>query len=120
MKGMNAVTGRAISGVDHLSQSVGRILTTPLGSCIQRRSFGSELPDLIDAPTNGATRIRLYAAAATALMRWEPRLTVTRVQLVADAEEAFAGQQLVDIEGWTDERDEPVSLRVPVSNGVGA
>ncbi|KVC82463.1 GPW/gp25 family protein [Burkholderia ubonensis] len=120
MKGMNANTGRSISGVDHLSQSIGRILGTPLGSCIQRRSFGSEVPDLIDAPTNGATQIRLYAAIATALMRWEPRLTLTRVQLAEDADAAFAGRQLVDIEGWTDERDEPVSLRVPVSNGGGA
>jgi phage baseplate assembly protein W len=120
MKGMNAVTGRAISGVDHLSQSIGKILSTPLGSCIQRRSFGSEVPDLVDAPGNGATRIRLYAAVATALMRWEPRLTVTRVQLVADTDGAFAGEQLVDVEGWTDERDELVSLRVPVSNGAAA
>ncbi|WGS42156.1 GPW/gp25 family protein [Burkholderia sp. JSH-S8] len=120
MKGMNANTGRAIAGVSHLSQSVGRILTTPLATCIQRRSFGSELPDLVDAATNGATRIRVYAAVATALIRWEPRLTVTRVQLVPDADGAFAGRQLVDIEGWTDERDEPVSLRVSVSDGVAA
>jgi phage baseplate assembly protein W len=120
MKGMNAVTGRSISGVEHLSQSIGKILSTPLGSCIQRRSFGSEVPDLIDAPSNGATQIRLYAAIATALMRWEPRLTVTRVQLLTDTDAAFAGEQLVDIEGWTDERDELVSLRVPVSNGAAA
>lgn len=118
MKGMNAITGRAISGIDHLSQSIGKIITTPLASCIQRRSFGSELPDLIDAPTNGTTRIRLYAALATALMRWEPRLTVTRVQLSAPRDEASDGQQFVYIAGWTDERDEPVSLRVPVSSGV--
>ncbi|CAJ7441137.1 Phage baseplate assembly protein [Burkholderia pseudomallei] len=117
MKGMNAITGRSMSGLDHLAQSIGRIVTTPLGSCIQRRTFGSESPDLIDAPANGATRIRLYAAIATALMRWEPRLTVTRVQVSATAGDAFAGRQFVDIEGWTDERDELVSLRVPMSNG---
>lgn len=74
MRGMNAETGRSMSGLEHLAQSIGRIVSTPLGSCIQRRTFGSELPDLIDAPANGATRIRLYAAIATALMRWEPRL----------------------------------------------
>ncbi|CAJ3420412.1 Phage baseplate assembly protein [Burkholderia pseudomallei] len=117
MKGMNAETGRSVSGLDHLAQSIGKIITTPLASCIQRRAFGSELPDLIDAPANGATRIRLYAAIATALMRWEPRMTVTRVQISAAANEAFAGRQFVDIEGWTDERDELVSLHVPMTNG---
>ncbi|WP_038789844.1 baseplate assembly protein, partial [Burkholderia pseudomallei] len=48
MRGMNAETGRSMSGLDHLAQSIGRIVSTPLGSCIQRRTFGSELPDLID------------------------------------------------------------------------
>lgn len=117
MRGMNAETGRSMSGLEHLAQSIGRIVSTPLGSCIQRRTFGSELPDLIDAPANGATRIRLYAAIATALMRWEPRLIVTRVQISAAAADAFAGRQFVDIEGWTDERDELVSLRAPLSDG---
>ncbi|MET5013361.1 baseplate assembly protein, partial [Burkholderia pseudomallei] len=46
-----------MSGHDHLAQSIGRIVSTPLGTCIQRVSFGSELPDHIDAPANGATRI---------------------------------------------------------------
>ncbi|EIF73149.1 Phage baseplate assembly protein, partial [Burkholderia pseudomallei 354a] len=32
------------------------------------------------------------------------------------AADAFAGRQFVDIEGWTDERDELVSLRVPMTN----
>ena len=32
MKGMNANTGRSISGLDHFYQSIGRIVTTPLAS----------------------------------------------------------------------------------------
>jgi phage baseplate assembly protein W len=71
MKGLNVITGRAISGLDHLYQSIGQILSTPLASRIKRRPFGSDIPDLIDAPNNGATRTRLYAAIATALMRWD-------------------------------------------------
>ncbi|RKU01958.1 baseplate assembly protein [Burkholderia sp. Nafp2/4-1b] len=123
MIGMNATTGRALSGVDHLAQSVGKILTTPLASCLQRRAFGSELPELIDAPAHGATRVRLYAAVATALMRWEPRLTVTRVQLVVP-DAAQPGAQCVDVDGWTDARlnsgQEPVSLLVPVSQATSS
>jgi phage baseplate assembly protein W len=117
MKGMNATTGRATSGLAHLYQSIGKILSTPLGTRIARRDFGSELPDLIDAPNNGAARVRLYAATAAALMRWEPRLKLTRVQLIADATSVNDGAQVLEIEGATTETDEPVSTRVRLTPG---
>lgn len=120
MRGMNASTGRTIIGLDHLMQSIGKIVATPLASCIQRRTFGSELPDLIDAPSNGAVRTRLYAAVATALMRWEPRLILNRVMLTSDDNLASAGTLYLDIEGWTTEAGDAVSMRVPVANGSGA
>jgi uncharacterized protein len=116
MRGMNASTGRATAGIAHLYQSIAKILTTPIGTRIARRDFGSGLPELIDAPNNGATRVRLYAAIATALMQWEPRLRLTRVQLSDDLTDTGAGVQVVDIEGTTTETGEPVSTRVQLSN----
>ena len=83
--GMNAGTCAALSGVGHLQQSVATILRTPVGSRVQRRSFGSLLPELIDQPDNQGTRVRVYAAVAGALMRWEPRLRISRVQLHSGA-----------------------------------
>lgn len=112
MKGMNAKTGRTLEGIDHLHQSVGKIVSTPLASCIKRRTFGSEVPDLIDAPGNGAVLTRLYAATAAALMRWEPRLTLTRVAL--SSESAALGQMALDIEGHTTESGEDLSTTVKV------
>ena len=120
MKGMNASTGRATKGLDHLYQSITKILTSPLGSRIARRDFGSELPELVDAPNNGATRVRLYAAAATALMRWEPRLRLTRVSLSTDVSETGVGVQVLDIEGTTTESGDQVATRVQLSNGGAA
>ncbi|MFP6562379.1 GPW/gp25 family protein [Paraburkholderia sp. B3] len=120
MKGLNVTTGRAISGLDHLYQSIGQILSTPLASRVKRRTFGSDIPDLIDAPNNGATRTRVYAAIATALMRWEPRLTLTRVQLATDTDDAGQGVQVVDIEGATTETGETVKASVPIANGAAA
>lgn len=84
MIGTHAVTGRALSGTAHLAQSIGDILTTPLGSRVMRRDYGSLLPELIDQPFNDATRLRLYGATALALMRWEPRIRLIRVQLFQD------------------------------------
>lgn len=78
---MNRTTGETVTGVEHLRQSIVDVLTTPLGTRIARRTYGSLLPDLVDQPDNPLTRLRMYAATASALMRWEPRLRVTRVQL---------------------------------------
>ena len=79
MRGTDAHTGKPLSGTAHLVQSISDILTTPVGSRVMRRDYGSLLPRLIDQPFHAATRIRLVAAIATALMRWEPRLQITRV-----------------------------------------
>ncbi|KAA5603239.1 phage baseplate protein [Roseospira marina] len=83
MRGMSNASGRALSGLDHLRQSVHDILTTRIGTRIMRRDYGSRLPALIDAPMTPALAMDLYAAAAQALRRWEPRLTLRRVAITA-------------------------------------
>ena len=91
---MNRDTGRAIEEADHIRQSIRDILTTPIGSRVMRRDYGSLLPELIDQPLNGATLLKAYAATVLALLKWEPRLRITRVRFGADA----AGQLTVDLE----------------------
>ena len=93
---MNRTTGRRITGIAHLQQSVTDILTTPLGTRLERRTYGSLLPSLIDQPDNARTRLRCYAAIASALMKWEPRLRVTRVVMSSGQQ---PGQATVDLEG---------------------
>lgn len=85
MTGMSRHTGLAIDDDAHLAQSVADILTTPIGSRVMRRDYGSNLPDLIDAPVNSETLIDIYAATAEALDKWEPRLILTRVELASRA-----------------------------------
>lgn len=43
MNGVNSRTGKRLSGVAHLRQSVRDILTTPVGSRVLIRDYGSEL-----------------------------------------------------------------------------
>lgn len=93
---MDRSTGRRITGMNHLQQSITDILTTPLGTRLQRRTYGSLLPGLIDQPDNARTRLRCYAAIASALMNWEPRLRVTRVGMQSGA---APGQATVTLEG---------------------
>lgn len=79
MRGMDTNTGRALSGIDHLKQSVRDILTTPIGSRVMRRDYGSRLFELIDNPTNPETMADIVAESAQALRKWESRIEVSRV-----------------------------------------
>jgi len=82
MIGTNAKTGAALDGLDHLRQSITDILTTPLGSRVLRRSYGSRLYDLVDAPLNRSTVLEIYTATAEAIAIWEPRVEIDGVKAV--------------------------------------
>lgn len=107
MNGMDANTGKRLSGRAHLSQSVADILVTLIGTVVCLRDYGSALLELQDKPMNGLGRIRLFAAIATALARWEPRLRLTRVALTSAGSN---GQATIDLEGIDLEEPAPNSL----------
>lgn len=115
MNGMST-TGKAISGVEHLRQSIADIITTPIGSRVMRRDYGSLVPSLIDSPQNPATTVRLYSAITSALMRWEPRLRLSRLKLTHTA----AGSAVLDLEGENTETGNAVNLQVPLQLGAAA
>lgn len=95
MNGIDAQTGKRLAGLDHLRQSIRDILTTPIGSRVMRRDYGSRLYRLVDAPLNRATILDLYAATAEALATWEPRIEVQEVR----AAEADAGKVTISLRG---------------------
>lgn len=76
--GIDRRTGGIASGWAHVEQSLDVILTTPIGSRVMRRDFGSEIPDLVDRKMTSRLILALYAAAAVAIRRWEPRFRLTR------------------------------------------
>lgn len=83
MDGINAATGKRLGGIAHLRQSIRDILTTPIGSRVMRRTYGSRLFRLVDAPLNRSTLLDLYAATAEALDLWEPRIRVISVTAIS-------------------------------------
>jgi phage baseplate assembly protein W len=106
MRGTNASTGKPLSGLDHLRQSIRDILTTPVGSRVMRRDYGSELFQLVDAPMNGVTRSRIQAATITALLRWEPRIEPIRVSIVSSE----AGRVVIELQATYTPTGEPIML----------
>lgn len=97
--GMSRTTGRTIGFDEHLAQSIHDILSTPKGTRVMRRDYGSNLPDLIDAPMNGETMIDLFAETADALAKWEPRFVLRKVEIA----EATAGRVSLILTGEADE-----------------
>lgn len=107
--GMHAADGVDIDGLAHLRQSVADILTTPVGSRVMRREYGSRLFELVDRPANAATLMQLYAATAQALARWEPRLALQSV-IMDDSKRLGDGQIGLTLTGvYTPER-QPITL----------
>lgn len=106
MNGVNCRTGKRLSGVAHLRQSVSDILNTPVGSRVLVRDYGSDLFELLDSPRDDLLRLRIIAATATALARWEPRLKVSKVIVTFPEDEAGC---VVDITGTNTEAGTQVS-----------
>ncbi|WP_448724275.1 GPW/gp25 family protein [Pseudomonas farris] len=113
---MNRETGATIDTVEHIAQSITDILTTRLGTRVMRREYGSLLPELVDHPFNDTTRLRVYAATVMALMRWEPRISLSRVQFLGAT---LQGQSTLDLDGSVVDSNEPLSLSVPLQLGGG-
>lgn len=100
-QGMSRSTGKSIEDIEHIRQSIADILLTPIGERVMRREYGSEIFRLMDAPMNGATRLRIMAATVMAIINWEPRVKVTAL----DMEETFAGEMILSIAFERKDRD---------------
>lgn len=111
---MNRETGGAIGTREHISQSITDILTTRIGTRVMRREYGSLLPELVDHPFNDVTRLRVYAATVIALMRWETRINLSRVQFTGAN---LQGQAVIELQGSVVDNNEPLSLSLPLHLG---
>ncbi|KVE64677.1 hypothetical protein WI96_14150 [Burkholderia vietnamiensis] len=119
MIGMDARTGRAITGQAHIEQSVADILFTPLGTRVERREYGSLLAELIDGPVNPVMRMRVMAASVMALARWEPRIQVNQVDFGSTG---IDGGAVLELQGERTDgprADTAFSMRLPATNGRG-
>lgn len=108
MTGLSRDTGTRLGFDAHLAQSIADILGTPKGTRVMRRSYGSDIPALIDAPINGSTVVDLYMGVAEALAEWEPRLTLTRVEVLS----ASAGRVTLAIAGDIAGRDARLDVEI--------
>jgi phage baseplate assembly protein W len=103
-----------IKEADQIRQSIQDILTTPIGSRIMRRTYGSLLPQLIDAPFNEITRLQLLAATATALMQWEDRINLEFISI----DPIDQGKFILDLSLIKLDNNQNESLSIPLNFGA--
>ncbi|KAA3533270.1 GPW/gp25 family protein [Pseudomonas syringae] len=95
MIGMDRRTGQPVSGLAHLRQSIEDILGTPVGSRRMRPEYGSKIRRFVDLPVNDGWKSAVQAEVARSLGRWEPRLRLERVRVIA----VLNGQVTLEVQG---------------------
>ncbi|GGG02955.1 MULTISPECIES: GPW/gp25 family protein [Cysteiniphilum] len=107
MHGVDRYSGRVLDDVEHVKQSIKDILTTPIGTRVQLRAYGSRLFEYIDKPMNNENVIQIILASAEAIDTWEPRVKLTRVlPTVSDS-----GRLNIDVEFTYQPNGKPAQLR---------
>ncbi|WP_411753655.1 GPW/gp25 family protein [Serratia sp. (in: enterobacteria)] len=110
--GMNGHTGRAMTDMAHIKQSVADIVCTPIGSRIQRRTYGSLIFSLLDNPQNPATQLKVMSAIYSAVLQWEPRIALSSITLNGD--DAHLAARLI---GRISSNNQPFTLDIPLEAG---
>jgi phage baseplate assembly protein W len=95
MNGMDRNTGVMIGSTAHLMQRLQSLLTTPLGSRVMRRNYGSRLPRLVDRPMNASLKRDVVHAVVDAIGQWETEFVVDQVRVSVGE----ANQLLIDLYG---------------------
>lgn len=80
--GIDARTGRIITGRVHLAQSLATIWTTRIGERAMLLDFGTNLRSRLAEDIDGALALDIYDDLVTAVRRWEPEYRATEFQLV--------------------------------------
>ncbi|OTG61237.1 baseplate assembly protein [Acinetobacter sp. ANC 4204] len=114
---INKNNGQTINTVQESIQlSVEDIVTTPIGSRIMRRTYGSLMFELIDQPINDALVLKCYSAIYTAISTWESRINISQITLSSVKENGL----VFDIEGVYQVSGQEMNLSIPLNMGAQA
>jgi phage baseplate assembly protein W len=84
-----------VSGEENIERSVRLILGTAKGERVMRPEFGCDIHDQVYASLSQGTLNRIEESVRRALVRWEPRIDVERVEAEPDTESP--GKLLIEI-----------------------
>lgn len=109
-----AVQGRLLNGAALVRQSMLLVLQTEPGERVMRPEFGCGLARFLMEPNTPGTRADIARVVESAIGRWEPRVSVERVDVDADIDPSAV---VVTILYRHDRDGSAATVRFPV--GVG-
>lgn len=106
--------GTSLSEIEHINQSLADLISTPVGSRVMRREYGTLLANLLDQPTSEALYLKCYSTIYLAILRWEPRIEISKIFISS----LNQGKQVVDIEGRLINTGQSLNLSISISIGA--
>ena len=82
MAGVNAQTGRMLEGMEHVEQSIGKILYTWQGERVMREWFGNPGLALLGENMTERTILKWFNICWMLLELFEPRFVITKFDVI--------------------------------------
>lgn len=111
---MSRFSGSSLTEIEHIKQSLVDITSTPIGSRLMRREYGTHLADLIDQPIGQSLYLKIYSTLYSAYMRWEDRIDIDQINV----ESINQGQLILNIVGYLKTNGSEQSLSLPIKLGA--
>ena len=83
---------------EDIEQSIQIVLLTARGERLMLNGFGGGLRDFVFEPNSDATRARIEVAVRKALVDWEPRINVERVEVTSGEDRDRPNLLLIQID----------------------
>jgi phage baseplate assembly protein W len=116
--GIDARTGKPLTGFDHVIQSVEKIITTALGERVMREWVGSPGNRLLGELMNDVTLMRWWTVTWLSLELHEPRFRARRLAIIeATRLGAISLAIVAEYREGAQENWRPVNLYIAVENG---
>jgi phage baseplate assembly protein W len=103
-------------GEDNIRESIALILKTEEGERLMLGQFGAGLGRFLFEPNEPSTHTRIQHAIVTTLGRWEPRIEVEDVSVMADPEDPQAALATITYRLVATSTRERITLNVPTAN----
>ena len=113
MTGMDRETGKPLTTLEHIEQCLRDVLSTPVGTRLMRRDYGSRVFELLGKPMTSTWRIELFAAVNDAIRKWEPRFIPELISLEEETE-LKNGRVVFSLRGKLKETGQVARFRVEI------
>jgi phage baseplate assembly protein W len=103
------------SGADGVREAIRVILLTAPGERLMLPAFGAGLRTFLFEPNVPATHQLIQERVVQAIARWEPRVTLTAVEVDADADDALRANVTIDYSLVATGEAARVDLAIPMA-----